>query len=268
MERERGRDLQDLYRAILEALASGGQIRYEDIEDWLEGEESEGKKQLDQILKALLERMLEEGYITLPGQEADETRLKPQGYCRIRRRERSRQVRADQQGDRFPRLSYAAGSLVLAGPEQRGAPRHAGAVHGGRGFRGAQALRVRRHPEPGHSRHVAPRRPTRGADQSALAGLRRPPGPPGGIPEFVRYRSHAGLQSQHDPVRRGPVHAGQTRGPGAGAPDPDAVSGGHAQCGFVPRQRRGGSHRAACPGHGRTVPYQHPGRAAAGPTHP
>jgi len=75
-----GGDLQDLYRAILEALASGGQIRYEDIEDWLEGEESEGKKQLDQILKALLERMLEEGYITLPGQEAGAARPNPQGY--------------------------------------------------------------------------------------------------------------------------------------------------------------------------------------------
>jgi len=75
-----GRDLQDLYRAILQALASGGQIRYEDIEDWLEGEESEGKKQLDKILKALLERMLEEGYITLPGQEADTPQATPQGY--------------------------------------------------------------------------------------------------------------------------------------------------------------------------------------------
>jgi Ca-activated chloride channel family protein len=75
-----GRDLQDLYQAILEALASGGQIRYEDIEDWLEGEESEGKKQLDQILKALLERMLQEGYITLPGQEAGDTKPNPQGY--------------------------------------------------------------------------------------------------------------------------------------------------------------------------------------------
>ncbi len=79
-EEEDGRDLQDLYRAILEALASGGQIRYEDIEDWLEGEESEGKKQLDQILKALLERMLQEGYITLPGREAGDTQPSPQGY--------------------------------------------------------------------------------------------------------------------------------------------------------------------------------------------
>jgi Ca-activated chloride channel family protein len=76
---EDGRDLQDLYRAILQALASGGQIRYEDIEDWLEGEESEGKTQLDQILKALLERMLQEGYITLPGREAERSETVPRG---------------------------------------------------------------------------------------------------------------------------------------------------------------------------------------------
>ncbi len=79
-ENDEGRDLQELFRAILQALASGGQIRYEDIEDWLEGEESEGKKQLDQILKALLERMLEEGYITLPGQVAERSQAAPQGY--------------------------------------------------------------------------------------------------------------------------------------------------------------------------------------------
>ena len=79
-EQDAGGDLQDLYRAILEALASGGQIRYEDIEDWLEGEESEGKKQLDQILKALLERMLQEGYITLPGQAQNEAQPSARGY--------------------------------------------------------------------------------------------------------------------------------------------------------------------------------------------
>jgi Ca-activated chloride channel family protein len=75
----RGRDLQELYQAILEALAGSGQIRYEDIEDWLEGKDSEGRQQLDQILKGLLERMLEEGYITVPGQGTGESPSAPQG---------------------------------------------------------------------------------------------------------------------------------------------------------------------------------------------
>ncbi len=77
-EMEEGDDLQDLYRAILEVLANGGKIRYEDIQDWLDGEETEGKKQLDNILKALLNRMQEKGYITLPGQADGET--EPRGF--------------------------------------------------------------------------------------------------------------------------------------------------------------------------------------------
>ncbi len=76
-----GQDVQELYQAILEALATGGQIRYEDVEDWLEGEESEGKKKLDQVLKGLLERMLQEGYITLPGKEDDDTRVQPRAFA-------------------------------------------------------------------------------------------------------------------------------------------------------------------------------------------
>jgi len=77
-EMQEGDDLQDLYRAILEVLANGGKIRYEDIQDWLESEETEGKKQLDQILKALLNRMQAKGYITLPGQPEGET--EPRGF--------------------------------------------------------------------------------------------------------------------------------------------------------------------------------------------
>jgi Ca-activated chloride channel family protein len=77
-EMQESDDLQDLYRAILEVLANGGRIRYEDIQNWMEGEETEGKKQLDNILKALLNRMQEKGYITLPGQADSET--EPRGF--------------------------------------------------------------------------------------------------------------------------------------------------------------------------------------------
>src|SRR3974377_2279499 len=66
-EMDSDRNLQELYQAILEALANGGKIRYEDVEDWMEGKETEATKQLGQILKALLERMLQEGYWDLPG---------------------------------------------------------------------------------------------------------------------------------------------------------------------------------------------------------
>jgi len=74
------RNLQELYQAILEALATGGRIRYEDVEDWLEGKETEATKQLAQVLKALLERMLQEGYITLPGDDFGRLERDPHGF--------------------------------------------------------------------------------------------------------------------------------------------------------------------------------------------
>jgi Ca-activated chloride channel family protein len=74
------RDLQALYQAILEALANGGRIRYEDVEDWMEGKETEATKQLGQLLKALLERMLQEGYVTLPGEDFGRLERDPRGF--------------------------------------------------------------------------------------------------------------------------------------------------------------------------------------------
>ncbi len=74
------RSLAELYRAILQALATGGRISYEDVEDWMEGEESEVTKQIDRILKALLNRMLQEGYITLPGEDFGRLDRDPKGF--------------------------------------------------------------------------------------------------------------------------------------------------------------------------------------------
>lgn len=79
-EMESDRNLQELYRAILEALANGGKIRYEDVEDWMEGKETEATRQLGQILKALLERMLQEGYITLAGEDFGRLERDPRGF--------------------------------------------------------------------------------------------------------------------------------------------------------------------------------------------
>lgn len=81
------RNLQELYRAILEALVSGGRIRYEDVEDWMEGKETEATRQLGRILKALLERMLQEGYLTLPGEDVGRLERDPRGFTGGRGRE-------------------------------------------------------------------------------------------------------------------------------------------------------------------------------------
>ncbi len=79
-EMQSDRNLQELYQAILEALASGGRIRYEDVEDWMEGKETDATKQLGQILKALLDRMLQEGYITVPGEDFGRLERDPSGF--------------------------------------------------------------------------------------------------------------------------------------------------------------------------------------------
>jgi Ca-activated chloride channel family protein len=79
-EMQSDRNLQELYQAILEALASGGRIRYEDVEDWMEGKETDATKELGQILKALLNRMLQEGYITVPGADFGRLEREPRGF--------------------------------------------------------------------------------------------------------------------------------------------------------------------------------------------
>ena len=79
-EMDSDRNLRELNQAILQALANDGKIRYEDIEDWMEGNETEATKQLGQLLKALMDRMLQEGYITLPGEDFGRVEREPRGF--------------------------------------------------------------------------------------------------------------------------------------------------------------------------------------------
>ncbi len=63
-----------------------------------------------------------------------------------------------------------------------------------------------------------------GAQGAAQSGILRPARAPVRIPEFLRHGADARLQPQHDPLWRGPLHAGQESGAGAGASDPHAIS--------------------------------------------
>jgi Ca-activated chloride channel family protein len=74
------RDLQELFQAILQALAEQGRISPEALQDWLDGEESEGAKELDRMARALVQRMLQEGYITNPGEDFGRLDRAPQGF--------------------------------------------------------------------------------------------------------------------------------------------------------------------------------------------
>ena len=98
--------------------------------------------------------------------------------------------------------------------------------------------------------------------------LLRPDGRAGRVSELVRDGADARLQPQHDPLRRGSLHAGQARGDGAVAPDPHAVSRRHAARGAVPRQRRRDSAARARPRARRPVLHQHPRGPARGAPHP
>ena len=65
--------------------------------------------------------------------------------------------------------------------------------------------------------------------------LRRSDGRAGRVSELVRDGADARLQPQHDPLRRGSLHAGQARGAGARQPDPAAVSRRRAEGRPLPR---------------------------------
>ncbi len=141
-----------------------------------------------------------------------------------------------------------------------------------------EAVRVRRHDEPRSEQHDPQRRaaPARGRTDlrgpGSVTGDRdrrhrgRLPGPDGGaerVPELLRDGHHARLQPQHDPVRRGSLHAGQARGAGALAPDPHAVPGRLAARRAVPRLGGGDAAQAARARARRPVLHEHARRACA-----
>ena len=101
----------------------------------------------------------------------------------------------------------------------------------------ATVLNLVRRARPRHARgrHARPR--VRGPGRRA-----------GRVSELVRDGDHARLQPQHDPVRRGPLHAGQARRPGALAADSPAVSRRQPAPGAVPRLGRGSARSASSDG--------------------
>ena len=78
-----------------------------------------------------------------------------------------------------------------------------------------------------------------GAQRAARHGIRRPARAPVRVPKLLRDGADARLQPQHDPLWRGPLHAGQESGAGAGAPDPHAISRRQPALRAVPRHGRG-----------------------------
>jgi Ca-activated chloride channel family protein len=74
------RNLQELYQAILEALAERGRIPPQDVQDWMDGKETDATKQIGQMLKSLTERLLREGYLSLPNDDFGRLEQDPRGF--------------------------------------------------------------------------------------------------------------------------------------------------------------------------------------------
>ena len=88
------------------------------------------------------------------------------------------------------------------------------------------------------------------------------------ISKLLRDGADAGLQPQHDPLRRGSLHAGEESRAGAGASDPHAVSGRQPALRSVPRFGRGAAAVGSGARAGGSVLHQHarrpdPGAASA-----
>jgi Ca-activated chloride channel homolog len=60
-----GRRLQELYAAILQALVQQGQIGVEEAARWHESPELQESSELSELLQALVERLVREGYLTV-----------------------------------------------------------------------------------------------------------------------------------------------------------------------------------------------------------
>ena len=73
----------------------------------------------------------------------------------------------------------------------------------------------------------------------------RPDGAPGGVPVVLRDGADARLLALDDPLRRGPLHAGEEGRARAHAPHPHAVPRRHDQGRALPRLGRGDSARDA-----------------------
>ena len=150
------RTMQALHDAILEALFSGGVLSDEALQQLLgepaDGDQEKARQQLEDLIQQIIERMMEQGFVT-GAPDLEQEREHAADRRRLRRGRRAGEVRSHRQGARLPRLSRAARSARLDRPQQRRPPRHAPSEHRRRSDRGAEAVRVRRHAEPRSEQH-------------------------------------------------------------------------------------------------------------------
>ncbi len=77
---EGDRSLEDLYTAIIQALVEQGLVDPRHFEQWLESPELHEQSALSKLLEAVLQRLVEEGYISLQPRRRVEDDLDVRGY--------------------------------------------------------------------------------------------------------------------------------------------------------------------------------------------
>ena len=246
---EPGHSRQSLHDAIMEAILNGGMLSDETLErllgkDWRDAEDAE--QRLDALIEKIIEKLQAQGYLSGPPDlEARARAARGPGRRRRDGQSRTVPVRDHRQEPRLPRLRALRDLLGSLGKSSLG--RHdtremaTGIEASGTSkpyefgdtmnldASGDDLNAVLRSRRDGRGPRRRQKNPELGPRPSDLdlghrRRLRRPDGRAGRVPELVRDGADARLQPQHDPLRRGSLHAGEAGGAGAGQPDPAAVS--------------------------------------------
>ena len=155
------RTMQALHDAILEALFNGGVLSDEALQQLLgdpaDADQESARQQLEDLIQQVIERMMEQGFITT-APDLDQERERRGAGWRHRRGPRAGDLRGDGQGARLPRLPCPERSARLIRTQQRRPPRHQAPVDRRRDAVGSQALRVRRHAQHRSEQHDPERR--------------------------------------------------------------------------------------------------------------
>ena len=226
------------------------------------------EQELSELLDKIVQRLIDEGYLN----DRARRRRCPQGYQSMFGPQRPGALRGaagpvqpDREGYRLPGLQDAQGAARHRRQIELRLARHAVPGHRRRSGGGEQAVRVRRRAESRCARHAHQRDRPRGARRPHQHRVRRPDGEPERVPLVGRDGPDARLLALDDPVRRGPLHAGQEGGARAHPPDPHPVPRRQPQGRAL--SRFGGGDPAQRTGHGAggPVPHQHRRRPQARP---
>ncbi len=213
--------LEDLKQAIQQALEQGSFFDDQNMQEMMERLQNMTPEQMNKLLENLVQKMVDEGQITI--EEPREPNAPAPGVGKPSEAKVKFEV-TDKSLDflGFKTLKDLLGSLGKSSfgrHDTRDLATGIEASGSSKPYEFGDTLNldisetlfsaIRREGAQGADRY--------GLFRSARASVR--------IPKLLRDGADARLQPQHDPLRRGPVHAREEGGPGAGASDPNTVSG-------------------------------------------